>query len=63
VPFATKGDVQLRQIGDELFVQVGAHRRHIILPRALAGFEAAGAKLDEDAHTLRVRFERSAGAR
>jgi arsenite-transporting ATPase len=59
VPFATRGDVQLRQTGDELFVQVGAHRRHLVLPRALAGRQAAGAKLDEAARTLRVRFGRS----
>jgi arsenite/tail-anchored protein-transporting ATPase len=59
VPFATKGDVQLRQTGDELFVRVGSHRRHIVLPRALAGYRAHGAKLDEAAQTLRVRFERN----
>jgi arsenite-transporting ATPase len=59
MPFATKGDVQLRQTGDELFVRVGAHRRHIVLPRALVGFRAEGAKLDEAEQTLRVRFERN----
>jgi arsenite-transporting ATPase len=61
VPFATRGDVHLRQTGDELFVQVGTHRRHIVLPRALAGLHASGAKLDETARTLRVRFGRSGG--
>jgi arsenite-transporting ATPase len=57
LPFATKGDASLRQHGDELFVQVGAHRRHVILPRALMGRRVAGAKLDEPNSTLTIRFE------
>jgi arsenite/tail-anchored protein-transporting ATPase len=59
LPFATKGDVQLRQTGDELFVHVGAHRRHIILPRALVGLTATGARLDEPSAILRVFFDPS----
>ncbi len=46
-PFASKGDVSLAQRGDELSVQVGVHRRNIVLPRVLAGLTAAGARLDE----------------
>jgi arsenite/tail-anchored protein-transporting ATPase len=57
LPFATRGDVTLRQTGDELFVHVGAHRRHIILPRALIGLEARRAKLDEEPATLAIFFE------
>jgi arsenite-transporting ATPase len=57
LPFATRGDVTLRQTGDELFVHVGAHRRHVILPRALVGYRAARAKLDEDSGTLGITFE------
>jgi arsenite-transporting ATPase len=57
LPFATKGEVTLRQTGDELFVRVGAHRRHVILPRTLVGMSAARAKLDEDAATLTVFFD------
>lgn len=57
LPFATRGDVSLRQTGDELFVHVGAHRRHIILPRALVGTEARRAKLDEASATLAIFFE------
>ena len=57
LPFATKGDITLRQTGDELFVHVGAHRRHIILPRALIGLQAARAKLDEEHATLTVQFD------
>jgi arsenite/tail-anchored protein-transporting ATPase len=59
LPFATRGDVSLRQSGDELFVHVGTHRRHIILPRALIGMEARRAKLDEDTATLAIYFEPS----
>ncbi|HEY3058651.1 MAG TPA: ArsA family ATPase [Chloroflexota bacterium] len=57
LPFATHGEVSLRQTGDELFVHVGAHRRHIILPRALIGLRATRAKLDEEHATLTVDFE------
>jgi arsenite/tail-anchored protein-transporting ATPase len=57
LPFATKGDVTLRQTGDELFVHVGVHRRHIILPRALIGLTAARAKLDEASANLAIFFE------
>jgi arsenite/tail-anchored protein-transporting ATPase len=56
LPFATKGNVNLRQVGDEVFVHVGAHRRHIIVPRALAGLQATRARLDEDAATLTITF-------
>jgi len=56
LPFATKGEVHLRQTGDELFVHVGAHRRHVILPRALVGLSATRAKLDEPNAVLTVDF-------
>ncbi len=59
LPFATRGDVELRQTGDELFVHVGTHRRHIVLPRALVGTRAQGAKLDEAARVLSIRFEKA----
>ena len=56
LPFATKGEVTLRQTGDELFVHVGAYRRHIILPRALAGMDATRARLDQENAALVVSF-------
>ena len=59
LPFATRGDVTLRQTGDELFVHVGAHRRHIILPRALIGLRATRARLDESEASLAIFFEPS----
>jgi arsenite/tail-anchored protein-transporting ATPase len=57
LPFATRGDVTLRQTGDELFIHVGAHRRHIILPRVLVGMQASRARLDEPSATLSISFE------
>jgi arsenite/tail-anchored protein-transporting ATPase len=57
LPFATRGAVSLRQTGDELFVHVGSHRRHIILPRALIGMRATRAKLDESNASLAIYFE------
>jgi len=45
-PFATRDEVSLAQRGDELSVQVGAHRRNVLLPRILSGLHAASARLD-----------------
>jgi arsenite-transporting ATPase len=63
LPTAAKGEVTLRQLGDELFVRVGPHRRTLLLPRAVVGLQPRGARLDEG--VLRIRFERDtlAGAR
>jgi arsenite/tail-anchored protein-transporting ATPase len=54
LPFAHKGDVDLTQVGDELIVQVGPHKRQVELPRTLAGMRANGARFEGDA--LVVRF-------
>jgi len=62
LPFATKGEITLRQTGDELFVHVGAHRRHVILPRAVVGLSATRAKLDEENAILTVDFGTPAGS-
>ena len=58
VPSAAKGEISLKQLGDELLVRVGPHRRTIMLPRALVGLQPRGAKLEEG--VLSVRFERVA---
>jgi arsenite-transporting ATPase len=44
-PFATRDEVSLAQRGDELSVQVGAHRRNILLPRILSGLQAISARV------------------
>lgn len=55
LPFAAKGDVQLKKIGLELIVRVDAHKRTIVLPGALAGYRPTSATLEEGA--LTVGFE------
>jgi arsenite/tail-anchored protein-transporting ATPase len=56
VPFARKGDVSLKRIGDELVVRVDGQQRTVVLPAAFAGLRPAGASLDDGA--LVVRFGR-----
>ena len=54
VPFADKGDVSLKKVGDELVVRVDGRKRTVVLPPALAALKPAGAALEEGA--LVVRF-------
>src|ERR671915_219143 len=54
VPFAGKGDVSLKKIGDELVVRVDGRKRTVVLPQALAALKPAGAALEQGA--LVVRF-------
>ncbi len=54
VPFAGKGDVSLKKVGDELVVRVDGRKRTVVLPPALAALKPAGAALD--AGSLVVRF-------
>jgi arsenite-transporting ATPase len=44
-PFVTKAEVSLAQRGDELSVQVGTHRRNVLLPRVLSGLRATTARV------------------
>jgi arsenite/tail-anchored protein-transporting ATPase len=54
VGFATKDEINLTQRGDELTVQVGWHKRKVILPRTLMGRPVLGAKFA--GQRLRIRF-------
>jgi len=54
VPFADKGDVSLKKVGDELVVRVDGRKRTVVLPPPLAALRPAGAALDDGA--LVVRF-------
>jgi arsenite/tail-anchored protein-transporting ATPase len=45
-PFTERGKVDISQKGDELMVRVGAYKRNLSLPRALAGLQADEARLD-----------------
>src|SRR5918998_1882335 len=55
VPFAEKGDLSLKKIGTEVIVRVGAQKRTIMLPPALAAYAASGARFEDG--TLEIRFE------
>jgi arsenite-transporting ATPase len=55
VPFADKGDLQLKKIGPELVVRVGGHKRTMLLPPALAGYRPSGATFEDGA--LQIRFD------
>jgi arsenite-transporting ATPase len=57
LPLASKGEISLKKIGPELIVRVDGHKRMIMLPPALAGFEPRGAKFHEG--TLEVTFQGS----
>lgn len=48
LPFVPREEVRLSQRGDELLVQVGRHRRNVLLPRALSGREAVRAQKSGD---------------
>jgi arsenite/tail-anchored protein-transporting ATPase len=54
LPFVGKADVDLQNLGDELLIQVGPHKRNLILPRVLVGLPTKGASFEGD--TLKIRF-------
>ncbi len=56
LPFAERGDIDLKKAGLEVIVRVGAQKRTIMLPPALAGYETGGARFKDGA--LEVVFER-----
>jgi arsenite-transporting ATPase len=58
LPFAERGDIDLKKVGLEVIVRVGGQKRTIILPPALAGYETSGARFQDGA--LEVVFERAA---
>ena len=60
LPFADRGDIELKKIGLEVIVRVGGQKRTIILPPTMAGYATAGARLEGGA--LEVTFERRDGA-
>jgi arsenite/tail-anchored protein-transporting ATPase len=60
LPFADRGDIELKKIGLEVIVRVGGQKRTIILPPAMAGYSTSGARFEHGA--LQVFFERSDGA-
>jgi arsenite/tail-anchored protein-transporting ATPase len=57
LPLAHKGEISLKKIGLELIVRVDGHKRMIMLPSALAGFEPQGARFENG--SLEVSFQGS----
>jgi arsenite/tail-anchored protein-transporting ATPase len=55
LPFASKGDISLKQLGLELVVRVDGHKRTIMLPPALAALRPTEATFEQGA--LEVRFD------
>jgi arsenite-transporting ATPase len=57
LPLARKGEISLKKIGPELIVRVDGHKRMVMLPPALAGYEPRGARFEEG--VLEVSFQGS----
>src|SRR5215210_688313 len=58
LPFAERGDIELKKIGLEVIVRVGGQKRTIILPPTMAAYGTSGARFEAGA--LEVFFERKA---
>src|SRR3954447_956511 len=56
LPFAEKGDIDLKKIGLEVVVRVDGQKRTIMLPQAMAAYRPRGARFEDGA--LQVTFER-----
>ncbi|HEY1358905.1 MAG TPA: ArsA family ATPase [Thermoleophilaceae bacterium] len=59
IPFAERGDIELKKIGLEVIVRVGGQKRTIILPPTMAAYSTSGARFEDGA--LQVFFEKSDG--
>jgi arsenite/tail-anchored protein-transporting ATPase len=56
LPFADRGDIELKKIGLEVVVRVGGQKRTIILPPTMAPYATSGARFEDGA--LQVFFEK-----
>jgi arsenite/tail-anchored protein-transporting ATPase len=56
LPFAAKGDIDLKKIGPEVVVRVGGQKRTIILPPTMAAYRPRSAQFEDGA--LSVQFEK-----
>ena len=57
LPFAEKGEIDLKKIGAEVVVRVGGQKRTIILPSSLATYRPSSARFENGA--LEVSFRKS----
>jgi arsenite-transporting ATPase len=60
LPFVAKEDVDLAVASGDLVVRIGNVRHHVPIPRTLAGFAPAGARVEDG--KLTVRFARATEA-
>ena len=60
LPERAAADIEARQVGDEVVLQLGGQRRNYSLPRFLAYYTLTGTRFDDG--WFRMRFEPSAGA-
>jgi arsenite/tail-anchored protein-transporting ATPase len=61
LPFAEKGDIDLKKIGLEVVVRVGGQKRTIVLPPTMAQYRPRAAQFDDGA--LCVTFEKETDGR
>ncbi len=61
LPFVDRGDLEVGQVGSDLFVRVGPYRRAVALPDSLRRFELSEATLRDE--TLHVVFSSADAAR
>jgi len=61
LPFAAKGEIDLKKIGPEVVVRVGGQKRTIILPPTMAAYRPTSAQFEDGA--LSVHFERGEDGR
>ena len=61
LPFAERGEIELKKIGLEVVVRVAGQKRTIMLPPALATYHTAGAHFSDGA--LEVEFQKAADGR
>jgi len=54
LPFTEKDEVDLREKGDELIIQIGDYRRNVFLPSLLRNYSPEGARFKEE--KLRIGF-------
>src|SRR5436190_1821255 len=59
IPFAAKGDIDLKKIGLEVVVRVGGQKRTIVLPPAMGAYRPRAAQFEDGA--LSVTFEKANG--
>ena len=57
VPFASRDELELKKVGDELIVRAGREKRAIVLPAALSRHSPTGAKLEDG--KLEISFDTS----